>query len=120
MASDKVLYKAKDDTLINLSTKVINNTTSDSTTDALSARMGFELNNKINDLETNKLDKSDVVNSLTSTDSKKPLSSLQGNVLNTSISKLNDSKQNKPTISAVDLIAGTDSLTTGEFYFVYE
>lgn len=194
---------------------VEDNLTSTSTTAALSARMGFELNNKINDLETNKLDKSDVVDSLTSTDSKKPLSSLQGNVLNTRISNLNDSKmsytaylneestgiilarcrgpeiifcgngalmntdapartnfiafvvptlnggtyqrmidlatnklyyrtlsatdiensdihihewtevtdntkQNKPTISAGDLIAGTDSLTTGEFYFVYE
>ena len=46
MASDKVLYKAKDGTLINLSTKVINNTTSDSTTDALSAAQGKVLNNE--------------------------------------------------------------------------
>ena len=44
MASDKVLYKAKDGTLINLSTKVINNTTSTSETDALSAAQGKILN----------------------------------------------------------------------------
>ena len=46
MASEKVLYKAKDGTLINLSTKVINNTTSDSTTDALSAAQGKVLNDE--------------------------------------------------------------------------
>lgn len=46
MASSNVLYKAKDGTLVNLSTKVINNTTSDSTTDALSAAQGKVLNDK--------------------------------------------------------------------------
>ena len=46
MASEKVLYKAKDGTLINLSTKVINNTTSTSTTDALSAAQGKVLNDE--------------------------------------------------------------------------
>ncbi len=46
MAVDSVKYKAKDGTLINLSTKVINNTTSDSTTDALSAAQGKVLNDE--------------------------------------------------------------------------
>ena len=50
MASDKVLYKAKDGTLINLSTKVINNTTTDSTTDALSAAQGKVLASKFTTL----------------------------------------------------------------------
>lgn len=44
MASSNVKYKAKDGTLISLTTKVINNTTSTSTTDALSAAQGKELN----------------------------------------------------------------------------
>lgn len=50
MASEKVLYKAKDGTLINLSTKVINNTTTDSTTDALSAAQGKVLASKFTTL----------------------------------------------------------------------
>lgn len=50
MASEKVLYKAKDGTLINLSTKVINNTTSDSTEDALSAAQGKVLDSKFTTL----------------------------------------------------------------------
>lgn len=54
-----------------------------------------------------------VVDDLTSTSTDKALSANQGRILN-------NTKQNKPTISAGDLIAGTDSLTTGEFYFVYE
>lgn len=54
MASEKVLYKAKDGTLINLSTKVINNTTTNSTTNALSAAQGMELASKL----INKLDAS--------------------------------------------------------------
>ena len=54
-----------------------------------------------------------VVDDLTSTSSNEALSANQGRILN-------NTKQNKPTISAGDLIAGTDSLPTGEFYFVYE
>lgn len=50
MASEKVLYKAEDGTLINLSTKVINNTTTDSTTDALSAAQGKVLASKFTTL----------------------------------------------------------------------
>lgn len=50
MASEKVLYKAKDGTLVNLSTKVINNTTTDSTTDALSAAQGKVLASKFTTL----------------------------------------------------------------------
>ena len=46
MASSNVRYKAKDGTLINLTTKVINNTTSTSTTDALSAAQGKVLNDE--------------------------------------------------------------------------
>lgn len=46
MASSNVKYKAKDGTLISLTTKVINNTTSTSTTDALSANMGKVLNDE--------------------------------------------------------------------------
>ena len=46
MASSNVKYKAKDGTLINLTTKVINNTTSTSTTDALSAAQGKVLNDE--------------------------------------------------------------------------
>lgn len=48
MAVDSVKYKAKDGTLINLTTKVINNTTSTSTTDALSANQGKVINDRIN------------------------------------------------------------------------
>ena len=50
MASEKVLYKAKDGTLVNLSTKVINNTATDSTTDALSAAQGKVLASKFTTL----------------------------------------------------------------------
>lgn len=46
MASSNVKYKAKDGTLISLTTKVINNTTSTSTTDALSAAQGKILNDE--------------------------------------------------------------------------
>lgn len=191
MASDKVLYKAKDDTLINLSTKVINNTTSDSTTDALSAAQGKVLNDEKaaskvlaidTDLNTvvtpgiyscgegnsikNKPSEIDAIglivvhngngpyytqilttstnrntyrryckdgtwdnwtvdrhtdtdswrgiqNNLTSNSTTESLSANQGKILN-------DTKQNKPTISTTDLTAGTSSLTTGEFYFVYD
>ncbi len=54
MASSNVKYKAKDGTLISLTTKVINNTTSTSTTDALSAAQGKVLDSKL----INKLDAS--------------------------------------------------------------
>ena len=46
MASSNVKYKAKDGTLISLTTKIINNTTSTSTTDALSAAQGKILNDE--------------------------------------------------------------------------
>lgn len=54
-----------------------------------------------------------VVDDLTSTSSNKALSANQGRILN-------NTKQNKPTISTTDLTAGTSSLATGKFYFVYD
>lgn len=54
-----------------------------------------------------------IQNNLTSNSTTESLSAAQGKVLN-------DTKQNKPTISTTDLTAGTSSLTTGEFYFVYD
>lgn len=54
-----------------------------------------------------------IEDSLTSHLKKCALSANQGRVLN-------ETKQNKPTISTTDLTAGTSSLDTGEFYFVYD
>ena len=54
-----------------------------------------------------------IQNNLTSNSTTESLSANQGKILN-------DTKQNKPTISTTDLTAGTSSLATGEFYFVYD
>lgn len=54
-----------------------------------------------------------IVDNLTTNNYNLPLSANQGKILN-------DTKQNKPTISTTDLTAGTSSLATGEFYFVYD
>lgn len=54
-----------------------------------------------------------IEDSLTSRAKKCALSANQGRVLN-------ETKQNKPTISTTDLTAGTSSLDTDEFYFVYD
>lgn len=62
--------------------KVINSLDSDSTTDALSAYMGKELNNKIEDIERNLIG---VINSLDSDSTTDALSAAMGKELNNKI-----------------------------------
>lgn len=77
MASEKVLYKAKDGTLINLSTKVINNTTTDSTTDALSAAQGKVLASKFTTLTKSSVGLGNVDNTADANKSVKAATKLQ-------------------------------------------
>lgn len=77
MASEKVLYKAEDGTLINLSTKVINNTTTDSTTDALSAAQGKVLASKFTTLTKSSVGLGNVDNTADADKSVKAATKLQ-------------------------------------------
>lgn len=77
MASEKVLYKAEDGTLINLSTKVINNTTTDSTTDALSAAQGKVLASKFTTLTKSSVGLGNVDNTADSAKTVKAATKLQ-------------------------------------------
>lgn len=129
MASEKVLYKAKDGTLINLSTKVINNTTSDSTEDALSAAQGKILDSKFTTLTKSSVGLGNVDNTADADKTVKAAETATklGSSTVGSAAKpiyLNNGTATAGTysfsVSTTDLTAGSSTLTTNEIRFIYE
>ena len=140
MASEKVLYKAKDGTLINLSTKVINNTTSDSTTDALSAAQGKILASKFTTLTKSSVGLDNVDNTADADKSVNYATSAGSASSATTASKLGSSTvgstskpiylnngaaavctgiMKAPKYSTTDLTPGVSDLENGQIYIVY-
>lgn len=80
----------------------------------LSAKQGKVLNEKINDLDKNKLDKTGlvIIDNLNTTATDKVLSANQGKVLN-------ETKVNQPIYSTTDLTPGVSKLDDGQLYIVY-
>ena len=86
---------------------VINNLTSTSTEDSLSAYQGKVLNDSINTLKTNlstltttvngKVNTSDIIDNVTNTSTNKPLSANQGKILNDRITTINSNLSNDIT-----------------------